>query len=170
MITFDKDEHIVFEVRKHWFLIASELSIVAIFAMVPLLVFAILSAIPVEFDLGGNIFGGFVAFYAIWLLVCWVAGFIFWTNYFLDVWVITNKKLVDVEQRGLFKRQISVLELDKIQDVTSDVSGFVATFMDFGKIHVQTAGAQREFYISDIENPNEVRQKLHSALIRNRAL
>lgn len=168
MITFDKDEHIVFEVRRHWFLIATELSVVAMFAIIPLFVLAVGTAVPVEFYFGGNFWAAFIAFYSFWLLICWITGFIFWTNYFLDVWIVTNKKLIDIEQLGLFQREISVLELDKIQDVTSEVHGIVATLMDFGKIHVQTAGTQREFVISDVEHPSEVREKLHDALIRYR--
>ena len=114
----------------------------------------------------GNLTALILAIYPLWLIVLWVIGFIFWTDYYLDIWIITDHKLVDIEQRGLFRRQISILHLDKIQDVTSNVHGIFATFINYGNLHVQTAGQQREFIIHNVANPNEVRQRINDALVR----
>ena len=42
-------------------------------------------------------------------------------DFYLDLWVITNDRIVDVEQFGLFSRTVSELDLFRIQDVTTDV-------------------------------------------------
>ena len=164
----EKDEYIILEVRKHWYLIATELSVIAIIALAPFFVALFFSGTDAisRIDFGGNFWALFLNLYSLWLLACWIFSFVVWTNYYLDVWIITNKKLIDVEQLHLFKREISVLELDKIQDVTSHVHGIMATILNYGKIHVQTAGSQREFIIDKVENPEIVRNTIHET-IRN---
>jgi hypothetical protein len=41
---------------------------------------------------------------ATWILFVWVSLFIRFTNYYLDSWVITNKRIVDIDQKSLFTR------------------------------------------------------------------
>ena len=59
----------------------------------------------------------------------------------------------------LFHREISNLPFDKIQDVTINVRGLIATFLKFGDIRVQTAAEHSEDYMMNkVENPDKVRQ------------
>ena len=168
MIDFRENEHILFEIRKHWFIIATELTILFLLAVIPILIPTILQYLNIEviFSESGNFWPVFMFFYSFWLLGLWILGFVFWTNYYLDVWIVTNQKVVDVEQRGLFKREISMLHLDRIQDITVEINGVVNTFLKFGDLHVQTAGQQREFLIHDVSDPNSVGEKLNEVLMR----
>ena len=45
----------------------------------------------------------------------------------LDVLIVTNDRLVDVEQNGLFSRTVAEVDLYQIQDVTSEVKGVFAS-------------------------------------------
>ena len=167
MIEFDKNEHVIFEVRKHWFPFVIRASILMLVGIVPLFAIVFFKAAPFEIIFaGGSILPLVTFFYAFLVLILWLVGFIFWTNHYLDIWVITNQKLIDIEQYSLFKREISILHLDKIQDITSEIDGLVPTLMKYGDLHVQTAGQQREFVIRGIANPNKVREKLDEALDR----
>jgi hypothetical protein len=158
MIKFDSDEHILFEVRKHWFVFVRQIFIPSVLVIVPLSFIAEMLKDPM-------IPTQFVWFcYVAWLLIFWCYVFIVWTNFFLDVWIITNKKLIYIEQWSLFSRQISTLQLTKIQDVTTDVSGIIPTFLGFGNLKVQTAGQEKEFVIRNIVKPNLVRQRLNDAI------
>ena len=67
---------------------------------------------------------------------------------------------MDVEQKNLFARTISEVDLYRIQDVTSEVKGFVAHFFNYGDLTIQTAGAQEKFFVRNIPNPHGLRQKL----------
>jgi uncharacterized membrane protein YdbT with pleckstrin-like domain len=152
MVELDKDEHVLLEVRKHWLVVFVEISVLAIIALLPL------------FFAGFVESGIFVPVYSMMLLVLWVIGFVMWTSYYLDVWIITNKKIIDVEQHGLFSREISFLHIDKIQDVTYEVHGIVATMMNIGDVSVQTAGVAGEFPIKGVPNPEYVQTKIGEAL------
>ncbi len=167
MIDLREEEKILFEVRKHWFIIATELAVLIIFAFIPLIIPPVLSYLNVDILIGG--LGGssnlFIFIYMIWLLILWITGFIFWTNYFLDVWIVTNEKIIDVEQISLFSREVSILHLDRIQDITTEVNGIINTFLKFGDLHVQTAGQQREFVIDSVKNPNEVSRRINEIVM-----
>lgn len=169
MINFDKDEKIIYEVRKHWLVFFTEIFMLVLFALLPILILSFLDQSKLSAFFVNEHFLSFVIFaYSAWLLVLWVAGFIFWTDYFLDVWIITNKKVLDVEQHGFFRREVSILHLDKIQDITFEVDGFIQTLMNYGDVLVQTAGSRGEYRIQGVPNPGNVQSKLNEALINYR--
>ena len=110
----------------------------------------------------GNVFkdpvskwGGFA--YSIWLLTLWIFIFIEWTDYYLDLWVITNKRILDVEQMGFFRREVTSFGYDYIQDITIETKGFIQTMLKFGTLHIQTAGHNKEILIRDASNPENAR-------------
>lgn len=95
-----------------------------------------------------------------WFLLMWIGAFIIWTDYFLDVLIVTNKRIINIEQKALFSREIASLRLDKIQDITIDINGVLATFLSFGNIRIQTAGEQEEFLVRFIKNPESLKSTI----------
>lgn len=168
MIDFEKDEHLIFEVRKHWLVFFTEVVFIIILALLPLLISSFVTKAGSITNLVSEqsySVSLFVFFYALWLLVLWIMGMVFWTGFFLDVWIITSKKVIDVEQHGLFKREISFLHLDKIQDITYEVNGIIPTLLNYGDVSIQTAGIEGEFPIKGVPNPELVQAKLNEALM-----
>ncbi len=167
MIILHKDEHIIFQIRRHWFILFSEVLILLFIAIIPIIFLVITNAYQIKFSFSGNnAISLFVFLYSLILLVLWIIGFMFWTDYYLDTWIVTNNRIIDVEQKGLFSREVSVINMDKVQDVTSDISGMVATVVDYGDVHIQTAGQNREFIIKDVAEPEIIRDKLGETISR----
>ncbi|MFH1171086.1 MAG: PH domain-containing protein, partial [bacterium] len=73
-----------------------------------------------------------------------------WVDYYLDIWILSTKRIVNIEQRGLFSRVVSELLLDKVQDVTVEVHGVIPTMLHYGDIMIQTAGESPRFHFDDI--------------------
>jgi len=171
MIEFRENEHIIFEIRKHWFIIATELTVLTFLAVLPLLIPQLLEASNVAITFGEteSFWSVFVFLYAFYVLILWILGFVFWTNYYLDVWIVTNQKILDIEQVGLFSREVSILHLERIQDITTEVNGIVRTLVKFGNLHVQTAGQQREFIIHDVPNPDEIAKRVNEVLMKHKS-
>lgn len=67
-----------------------------------------------------------------------------WLLYYLDVWFVTNQRVV------------SELPLDQIQDITVEVRGILPTMLHYGDIIVQTAGETPRFCLDNIPNPQAV--------------
>lgn len=162
VLHLESDEHIILEVRKHWIVFIGygiQLIFSAIFPIV--LLFLAKKFFPQVLDIAvaGNINALMFFVYSIWLMFLWLSFFINWTKYYLDVWYVTEKRIIAVDQRGIFNRGISNLRFDKIQDVTIDVKGFVATLLNYGNVKVQTAGEDNfEFSMYVVSNPENVRK------------
>ncbi|MEK9157348.1 MAG: PH domain-containing protein [Patescibacteria group bacterium] len=81
------------------------------------------------------------------------------TDYWLDVWIVTNERIINSEQHGLFNRVVSEVHLNQIQDITSEQRGLLGTFLTFGNVYAQTAAERERFTFKNIDNPDTV--KIH---------
>lgn len=153
-------EHIVKQVRKHWFLFLTELLPYAILAIIPfalpkLLVLAPpMAAYATLFDYHEPLTR---AALGVWLLISWTAAWGAFTKYFLNVWVLTNQRIVTIKQRRFFNREVSSLLLTRVQDVTTNVAGVLSSLLGIGDIKVQSAGADIEFTMRGIPRPEQMR-------------
>lgn len=94
-----------------------------------------------------------------------VAFGIFFRAYFdfsQSVFVITNQRVINVRQVGFWKRKITETEIEKIQDVSSETSGFFRTMFKFGDLVIRTAGVSQgsEIVVKNVANPYQVQQKI----------
>jgi len=87
-------------------------------------------------------------------------GFFEWFTWYNDVYILTNEKIINIEQNSLFHRTVSETTWDKVQDVTFEVKGVLSTLFDFGSIHVQTAGAKDVIEFTSIAHPEAWQKKL----------
>src|SRR6185436_15975198 len=86
----------------------------------------------------------------------WNLAFSYWVDYLLDYGVVTDQRLVDVQQSGLFSRTVAEQALHRVQDVTTDVTGVFQTLLKYGTVFVQTAAEKERFVFENIPNPGEV--------------
>ncbi len=80
--------------------------------------------------------------------------------FYLDISIVTNDRIVEMEQLGLFSRTISELELFRIQDVTSEVNGFFPSLFHYGNVLVKTASENTNIIFHNIKNPEKIREDL----------
>lgn len=95
-----------------------------------------------------------------YFLIMWQTFFRGLMDYYLDTWIITDHRIIDIHQIGLFKRDISELRYSKIQDISVKVDGFWATMLNYGDVIIQTAGAVNEFKFYQIPKPNQVKDRV----------
>lgn len=101
-----------------------------------------------------------VLFVSIYYLYVWLFAFTSFVDYYLDVWLVTSERIVNIEQQGLFARTVSEQDLHRVQDVTSEVKGFFPTTLDFGTVYIQTAGEKQRFVFKQIPQPYRVVRKI----------
>jgi len=155
MFIIDENEKLIKVFRKHPFYMIIEFIILGIVAVIPILFMNFLFSTD-SLDVVYLI----MFLYFIFLVILWVVGFVSWTNYYLDMWVLTDKRVISVEQNGLFSREISSLRLDRIQDVKVEVSGLIDTLLHIGSVQIQTAGTEKEFVIYSAKSPNIIREEI----------
>jgi membrane protein YdbS with pleckstrin-like domain len=88
----------------------------------------------------------------------WLFFFLLLTDYILDVWFITSKRIVDIQQDGFFSRRVAEQYLSRVQDVKSEMVGVLPTLFKYGNVRVQTAGEQEHFVFEDVSDPEMVRR------------
>ena len=162
----DAGEKVILEVRKHWIVFLGHASGLLLIAFLPFIFFTFVTTFApglLVLTFPGNNAALFLFFYCLWLLALWLSFFVDWTKYYLDVWYVTEKRIIIVDQKYLFDREISNIRFDKVQDVSVDVNGFLPTFLDFGNIRVQTASEDNtEFVMTVVRHPEEVRRIIFS--------
>lgn len=148
MLELAPEERILLLIRRHWIVLFGPMILGAAFLVIPPASFFIapfflpLLALPAITPILNFALALYLLGLSAYLLVLWL-------SYYLDVWIITTRRIIDVEQHGLFRRQISEIALERVQNVTIEIPGFVATLLRFGNLKIQTAG-EGEFTISDV--------------------
>lgn len=150
------DEQIVLELRRHWFIFFLETVFVVVLVFVPIMTLVVLSRSGIT-DTNPIIGDLFVLASLTWYLFSWIVFFVLWTNFYLDAWIITDKRIIDIEQYALFNREVSEFRVDNIQDVTINIDGFIPTMLGFGDILIETAGEQKHCTIKDAPDPEKVK-------------
>ena len=172
MITLQDNEHVIYKIRKHWLVFALEVAALGLLAVVPILVLVSVyqvGVIPNIKPLTNNGLTLIIFFYSVWLIILTHLVALIRTDYYLDVWLVTNQRVIDVEQLGLFHRRIASFRLDMIQDIKILVPGFLATFLKYGNLHIQTAGDFREFSIKNVADPYRLKEIIEREHHRARA-
>jgi hypothetical protein len=154
----EEGEYMVEKVRKHWIVYVQDFFLHAFGCLIFIISAYYLASkgsfggvLQVETSYGAMILIMFV-------LIFWTSFFYAWTKDYFDVWYVTNEHIIAINQRELFAREESFMELTRIQDVSFEREGFFGTLMDFGRLKVQSAGIEQEFII---ENVAHVEDKAH---------
>jgi uncharacterized membrane protein YdbT with pleckstrin-like domain len=83
-----------------------------------------------------------------------------WNNTML---LVTNERLVFLEQKGLFQRELVECDLDSIQQVSHHVHGILHTVMGYGNISIYTGGSQQPILIQHMPDPYGLQQGILAA-------
>jgi uncharacterized membrane protein YdbT with pleckstrin-like domain len=166
-IQLGEGEEILTIVRRHWFSLAVEgfvivLTFSALFVGLGIFDSVVISNSRVDASSATFSLSLFtLSFVGLFL---WMRFFSAWSDHWLDAWVITNKRVIDIEQRGFFRRTISSFPLDRIQDVTCDTSGVIAMWLHFGDVRIQTASISDDLIMRQVGFPEEVKEHIVTLL------
>ena len=168
-IKLEPGEEVLATVRKHWFVIMAEL-----FGTFTLIL------LPFVFIIGAIVFRGFLGDFgeslfnhipllifgsAAWILLSLLGGFAIWTHYYLDLWVVTDRRIILVDQVRFFSRNVSVFRLERMQDIEYKIKGIIPTLLNFGTLKAQTAGAhESNFNSTGLPDPRGLQAKIQQAM------
>ena len=149
-------EQIVLQLRKHWLVLLSHIAGSIIAWVIPFIVYAYcLQAGFVPPGLRSThifFFGG-----AWWTLIAWLALSIIVTNHYLDLWIVTNRRVINIVQNGLFDRIVSSWGIERVQEASVHVRNFIQTFFNYGTLEILTAGPEGgHTKVHGIPNPAKV--------------
>jgi uncharacterized membrane protein YdbT with pleckstrin-like domain len=160
MIEIDEHEQVVKVVWRHWFVLLGSLFTLLLSVLVPVIAVFALNIIPFErfVTLEGSSSIASIFFLVSWFIIVWILGWNIWTNYFLNVLLITDIRIFDIHQSGFFRRTSSSFRIDHIQNVTVEQLGVIQTLLDFGSVHFETAGEDLSLEAHYIAHPYSIKK------------
>lgn len=152
-------ENVIKVLHRNWFYLLTQFLILILMAAI---LFAGFFFLPLLFPelMEGEMRSLFLFGEITFILAVWLYGFLVWIDYYFDIWIITDERIINIEQKGLFMRQISEADYTKIQDVTAQIEGFLPTVINYGDVYIQTAAEKERFVFRTISRPYQIKDLL----------
>jgi len=107
---------------------------------------------------------GFSIYSSLAIAVSFIIGAVYafykWYSWHNSDYIVTNQRVLKVDQPGLFGRVISEADIEKIQEISTHISGPVRTMLNFGKVKIQTASSVGNLDLIDVTDPYSVQQTI----------
>lgn len=147
--TIQKEEKVVLLLRRHPITNIPWLVVVMIMLLAPTLlgVFPFLSFLPGRFQL--------VAIMG-WYLIIAAYTIESFLNWFFNVNIVTDKRVIDIDFNSLIYKEVSDCDLSKIQDITYRMLGVIRTIFNYGDVFIQTAAEIRKVEFHAVPKPDHV--------------
>ena len=95
--------------------------------------------IPAEMSFIINFINFFISLAGLILLLTFLR---FFHNFYLSLQLVTNDRIIDIDQKGIFKREVNELAISNIQDVTYKQNGIVQSLLGFGEVIIKTSSVE----------------------------
>lgn len=86
-------------------------------------------------------------------LVIAFEGFLYW---YFNVYIVTNKNIIDVDFHSILFKNIDVAPLRNIEDTSSSMGGILNSIFHYGNVFIQTAGTSRNIDLHAVPRPHHV--------------
>jgi len=153
-----QNERVLLLMRRHpvtqlkWILIA----IVLLFMPILFLSVGMLNFLPPTFQL---------ATLVMWYVLIISFSLESFLNWFYNVYIITDERVIDVDFHNLIYKNISSAKIDVIEDISSTAGGILASIFNYGTVRIQTSAAVVEFEYDDVPQPAKVTEFLNELLL-----
>ena len=153
-------EKTIFSIRRHW-IVPLKLTLMFLFgAALPVVFYFVIQDTSPWILQGAVTYPVLILVMSAYVLAIWLLYFNGLIDYYLDVWIVTNERIINIEQKGLFSRTIAELKLYRVQDAKAEVTGILHTLLDYGTITVQTAGEEAHFTFQQIPEPYKISRQI----------
>lgn len=157
--TQEPGEKIIFALRKAfitnfpWIF----LSILALLAPSFYMNYVIKNGTIFEFALGSELENIFIA---LWYLITIIYSIERFINWYFNVYIVTDRRIIDIDFRPLFYKNISEATYDNVEDTSFSMNNIFQTIFNYGNVFIQTAAEKTQFEFIDVPNPAIVQDKV----------
>ncbi|MBI2464577.1 hypothetical protein HYV64_00385 [Candidatus Shapirobacteria bacterium] len=145
----DDDEIVLVVARQHWFTNVRWILISLFMVLFP----SLFRFVPTLLEIPGTyLFVG----YLFWYLITFAFAFESFLSWYFNVYIITSKRVIDIDFNNLLTKKYSEATIDAIQDVTSTVIGAIPTVFNYGNVLIQTASEVNELEFGRVANPEKI--------------
>lgn len=91
--------------------------------------------------------------------VMFLYHYILW---YFSIYIVTNQRIRQVTQKGIFGKEVIDLRLSKVQNISYNIPGFSGELFHYGTIIIQTFVG--DLVIHNVEHPEKIYNKLQDAV------
>lgn len=147
------DEDVLFVFRKHPVVMRKGLILAMLGPLAGVIPAAVKPDLGFVWFFGGMLIGTLIG------LMLFFPGWIAW---YYSVYIVTDQRIIQITQKGLWHRAVVDIGLNQIQMVNYEIGGLQETLLGFGTIMVQTF--MGDLVIHDIHHPAKIQKKLLNVL------
>lgn len=153
--TQKEKEIIILFLRSHLITNISWLIFTVILIIIPLIIILSLPILQIDF-LSSAAAARFTTIYVLfYYLIVFSYVFISFLHWFYNVFIVSSERIVDIDYSDIVIHNIAVTNLNHVEDVNYTQSGFIPSFFNYGDLHVQTAGNEKNFEALSVPKPRE---------------
>lgn len=161
--TQGEDEEIYLFLRKHFVTNLPWIFATLILIFLPVLFFFFSKfLLPLQFLIISKSLPILIAFY--YLVIFGIFLFVNFIDWYFNVYIVTNQRVVDVDFINIIYREVSSTRLNLIQDVTVKTGGVIRSVFDYGDVFIQTAGTEMNFEFEAVPHPQQVAQEIEELM------
>ena len=168
LINLGPGERVVMKLRRHPLVFLGQAALVSLLFAIPVAAAAVIAAAYPGWLTAPAVRPALVLLGSAYYLNVWMFALAVFADYYLDVWIVTDSRIIDIRQDGMFSRTVAELEMGRIQDITSEVKGIIPSLFGFGQVHIQTAAEKERFVFEQVPRAHAVRQSLLPLIERKR--
>ena len=145
----EEDEEIYLTIRSHWLINLKWVSLAILMVIAPIFFHFLdfFSSMPFKYQTISVIF---------WYILTFIYSFEHFISWYFDVFIITDRRLVDIKFNNLLNKHFAEVDFIRIQDVSSSIKGILATFFNFGSVLIQTASEINQMTLRNVPKPEKI--------------
>lgn len=153
------NERLIMTLHRHW--------IILLFHFLYMLILVVTSTFLIIYResimsiTGGAVFWGCISLF-------WIVFLTFilleWINDELDLFIITDTRIIGIDQISALTRSVSECSLDRVQEVNAQTSGILQTIFRFWDVHIKTASETSNMVIKYAPDPIENARRINNVI------
>ncbi len=160
--TQEDGEDVVLFLRQHIVVLVPSIFLIAILLLTPLLVIPfLLRFLTLPIDIPPRYF---VVGTAFWYVMTFGVAIMSFLRWYYNIYIVTNKRIVDIDFLHLLYKEFSEARLEKVQDLNFKSGGIFAAFFDYGDVYVETAGESPNIEFLAVPKPVKVVETISDLL------
>ena len=152
-------EHILMILHRHWIIFAFKIGYILGLILTTVILLYMMPTLVIIF--GTAIFWGALSILWIFFLTFILLS---WVNDELDLFIITDQRIIGIDQVSSLSRRVSECGLDRVQEVNAEVTGILQTILRYGHVHIHTASENSDMIVRYAPNPVENGNRINTII------
>ncbi len=166
--TQEAEETVILFLRQHLIVLLWPFLLLVLLILTPVVLLPLLFqfvtlpfTIPVNYIVVGMAF---------WYVMTFGFGLMNFLRWFFNIYIVTDKRIVDIDFLHLLYKEFSEARLERIQDISYRSGGIFAAFFDYGDVDVQTAAEVPNIEFVAVPEPAQVVETISNLLEKKKTL